>query len=74
MELVSSNEAWQAAVNQMKAQHGYPPRKARVGIDYAKELFRLVSPQTKATEAEFLTAIEKGGVRFNEVELEAGWA
>lgn len=73
MELVTTQQAFQAGIDTMKRAWGHPPARAKVGIDFAKDLFKSAALQPKMTEAEFLKAIEKGEVMFNQVILEAGW-
>lgn len=71
--MATPQEAFQASIDAMKRTWGHPPAKAKVGIDFAKDLFKSVATKPKMTEAEFLKAIEKGEVMFNKVKLEAGW-
>lgn len=72
-EMATAQEAFQAGIDAMKLAWGHPPAKAKIGIDLAKDLFKSVAMQTKMTEAEFLKAIVKGEIRFNQVKLKAGW-
>ena len=72
-ELPSAEMAFAVAARELNAQRGYPPKRAIVGIEFAKALFATVAGQTKIGESEFIAAVEKGQVKFNRAILQAGW-
>lgn len=75
MNQINSIDAFMAADRAMKQQVGTGISRATIGLEFAKDLYRLVGPMLSKplTEAEFLLQIEHGAAEFRGARLKAGW-